>query len=555
MGDGTKRDESAAHTYQPDHARRDPAIEYRRLRSPTGHGQCLQVPALIEIDQLWNQNLAIENPKVILADHPLAEVQRIGRAELIERAKRYSRRYTQADFSDRSQSRIIMAGHQPELFHPGVWFKNFVLSRLGSRFGATPINLVVDNDICGKGSIRFPDIEGNKVSLGSLPIVHAGPNVPFEMRAIDDLDFFGSFQDRASKAIRNMVTEPIVNRLWPHVMKAVDLLSTDLGPRLGASIAAGRHRLENEIGLKTLEVPISQISQTTAFAIFLESILLNVSQFRLDYNQSLTDYRTANRIRSRSHPVPELELVEGWYEIPFWIWQSDNPNRRRVFIKPTRNSVILSDRIEWEAELEAKSFVEQFLTLGDQGIAVRPRALMTTMFSRLILSDLFIHGIGGAKYDQLTDVIIKRFFAAQPPGFLTLSATMKLPTEIEIVRRADLVRSSRLVRDLKFHPESHINVPSPDVRDLIQQKRDWTIGQHKNERSKQKHEAITGLNAQLSRHTDVDPDEVLKTRSQQLQQVRAGEILDSREYSFCLFPESLTEELQSLADIQETREK
>ena len=40
----------------------------------------------------------------------------------------------------------LVAGHQPELFHPGVWFKNFALHRLAHQHGALPINLVVDTD-------------------------------------------------------------------------------------------------------------------------------------------------------------------------------------------------------------------------------------------------------------------------------------------------------------------------------------------------------------------------------------------------------------------------
>ena len=36
------------------------------------------------------------------------------------------------------QGLIFLAGHQPELFHPGVWFKNFALGALARRHGARP---------------------------------------------------------------------------------------------------------------------------------------------------------------------------------------------------------------------------------------------------------------------------------------------------------------------------------------------------------------------------------------------------------------------------------
>ena len=58
---------------------------------------------------------------------------------------------------------------------------------------------------------------------------------------------------------------------------------------------------------------------------------------------------------------------------------------------------------------------------------VRSRALTNTLFARLFLSDLFIHGIGGGKYDELTDDLIRRFYGIEPPEFLILSATRLLP--------------------------------------------------------------------------------------------------------------------------------
>ena len=49
------------------------------------------------------------------------------------------------------------------------------------------------------------------------------------------------------------------------------------------------------------------------------------------------------------------------------------------------------------------------------------------MYARLFLADLFIHGIGGAKYDELTDELMRRFFKIEPPEFLTLTGTLLLP--------------------------------------------------------------------------------------------------------------------------------
>ena len=48
---------------------------------------------------------------------------------------------------------------------------------------------------------------------------------------------------------------------------------------------------------------------------------------------------------------------------------------------------------------------------------LRPRALTLTLFARLCLGDFFIHGIGGGKYDEVTDAIIRDYFGVEPPAY------------------------------------------------------------------------------------------------------------------------------------------
>ena len=51
---------------------------------------------------------------------------------------------------------FVLAGHQPELFHPGVWVKNFALFGLARQHGATPLNLIVDNDTLKTAALHLP---------------------------------------------------------------------------------------------------------------------------------------------------------------------------------------------------------------------------------------------------------------------------------------------------------------------------------------------------------------------------------------------------------------
>src|SRR5204863_8134293 len=103
--------------------------------------------------------------------------------------------------------------------------------------------------------------------------------------------------------------------------------------------------------------------------------------------------------------------------------------------------------------------VEQLAAAESRGIKLRPRALITTMYARLVLSDLFIHGIGGAKYDELTDFIIRRFFGIEPPAYVTATATFRLPIERPNVSLDDVRQNARRIRELRYRPESFLRNP------------------------------------------------------------------------------------------------
>ena len=93
------------------------------------------------------------------------------------------------------------------------------------------------------------------------------------------------------------------------------------------------------------------------------------------------------------------------------------------------------------------------------------------MFCRYLLGDLFIHGIGGAKYDELGDSIARRFFGIEPPGFLTLSLTAWLGLPDQTATPSELATLERALRDLVYNPDRHLSEPlSPQVRNLISDK-------------------------------------------------------------------------------------
>jgi hypothetical protein len=264
---------------------------------------------------------------------------------------------------------------------------------------------------------------------------------------------------------------------------------------------------------------------------FLDHLLARWDELQPIYNAALREFRTVNHIRSRNHPAPDLSTEGPWLEAPLWIWDRANPQRRRAFVRRSGNGFELTDR----------GSVQLPGAVANGNAKVRPRALMTTMFARLILSDLFVHGIGGAKYDELTDVLIRRFFGFEPPKYMTATATFRLPIERPQVTEDDVRAIERRIRDTVHHPESFVDElignPESELKQLAAQKKEL-IAAGWNEKQKQAwHDRVTQCNDRMSALLGDIRQQLGQEREKLLAGLHTANLLGSREFSFVLFPE------------------
>ena len=415
------------------------------LRVPQENRTAVVEPSFDQVPSLVEQNRGIRDQfQVDLQGRSLAEISILARAELLAMARRWTAAYRNVPTAPPDPNGLVyLAGHQPQMFHPGVWFKNFALGALAKRHSATAVNLIVDNDVVSDASLPIPGGSVSEPRSMRIPFDLPDPKIPFEERRIEDRELFASFGRRVIEQIAPLVADPLIAEYWPLAQKRAQH-----GENLGACLAQARHQLEGKFlaGAATLEVPQSWICTGEAFQWFVVHILGNLKQFIEVHNQAVREYRKEHHVRSRSHPVPELAEDGLWLEAPLWIWTAEDPRRRRLFARRAAGEIVLSDRGSWEARLpfqneaDAGRAVERLLELQKGQTRIRSRALMTTLWARLALGDLFIHGIGGAKYDQVTDRLIERFFGIRPPGFLVISATLRLPVESDRVSMDDIQR-------------------------------------------------------------------------------------------------------------------
>src|SRR5262249_46442766 len=122
---------------------------------------CVAAPPLEKLGALLAQNEArLGRFDCRIHGPTFQQLRQMAREEIRTAARDYLRRSGEPlpDLHPGSAARILMAGHQPELFHPGVWVKHFALCGLARTHQADVINLIVDNDAVKSASLRVPNV-------------------------------------------------------------------------------------------------------------------------------------------------------------------------------------------------------------------------------------------------------------------------------------------------------------------------------------------------------------------------------------------------------------
>lgn len=580
-------------------------LDLAELTVPKQHGQRLVAPTFAQlVDSLRKspsrRDEAFEG--LDIGGIPLSTLRRQARQSAIKLAVKHTSQYRNVllpkigadgqlvqqewavrdwDYEQLAKLPIVMGGHQPDLFHCGVWFKNFLLAKLAGATGALAIHFLVDNDLCRATSIAIPvhsppkstevsaEIEAlNRDGLSQVSAEAAAVNspdkdwqwkavhydlprspLPWENCFLQDVRCWRSFPGRVQKLLPKLNGLPMLDHLW-HLVDG-DVVQ---GDSLGCLLSRARHKMEAEFGLQTLEVPLSVLSGTQEFARFSLHLLGHLPELQEIYNQELVNYRKAHRIRNHAQPLPGLARQGDWYEAPWWFYLQGDQERHPLWVSISGDRLTLSNHKGWTATLSGplngEVGVEQWMELSERGVCLRPRALLTTMYARLILSDLFIHGMGGARYDQLTDRIIERFFGLQPPLLGLATATLHLPiqdVDDQLLQPLDetIVGLQQKLRTAQSNPEAilradeRVDTSSPSSLEfvrLLEDKRRLLAAIPPKGEKWQWHQQMKQIQERLAElalpSVEKVQSKVNRLQSLQLQQA----VVHSREVSFCLFP-------------------
>lgn len=514
------------------------------LRAPADDGAWVADPPLEQVGSLLEANRhSLSTSSLTILGRPLADLRLQVRQQAVQAARDYLAARGEPVPSVDPSAPLLMAGHQPELFHPGVWVKNFALHGLARQHDGAALNLVVDNDTVKDPSLHLPvppaspDAYPRRIQQ---PFDRWSGPIPYEEATIRDPALFRGFGEKVGALLQSWGYRPLIVDFWPEVLR-----QSERGPHWGEAFAAARRTVERSWGCTNLEVPLSRLCALEGFAWFAGCLLADLPRFHKAHNDCLREYRRVHRLRSRSHPVPDLAAEGDWLEAPLWGWRSEQARRGPLFVRRK------GDRLELRLETNAwpalplprpenmRQFLAAWQDLAGQGFKVRTRALTTTLFARLLVGDLFTHGIGGGKYDELTDAIGRRFFSITPPAYLVLSATLLLPLPGYPATSDDRRRLIRQLRDLRFNPDRFLkDRQDPATQERIARKQAWiarvpTAWPEHRERFVKLREINEDLSALLGEREAMLREKLADCE----RQLSANAVLRRRDYSFCLYPE------------------
>jgi hypothetical protein len=528
------------------------------IRAPREDGAVVSAPPLQEAGALLAANAQRgQAARRAVLGRPWLSVRQQARRDAVAAACRYLRERGEplpgGCGQDAPPTLLFVAGHQPELFHPGVWVKNFALQGLARRHGGLALNLIVDNDTVKTTAVRLPararraDARST-VELHTVPFDSWNGGGPWEEHAVVDAQLFDSFAERAGAFLRDWDYVPTLPAFWEEVTRQRE--RTRL---VGECFAAARRSWERRWGCHNLEVPLSLVCNGEPFAWFACDLLAGLPGFQAVYNSAVQAYRKTYGIRSGHHPVPDLAREGDWLEAPLWAWRAGRQRRERLFVRRAGGRLELrAGKESWPdlpfpGEADPELSVAAWQELGRQGYKIRTRALTTTLYARLFLADLFMHGIGGGKYDELTDELIRRFYDCSPPEYLVLSGTRLLPLPQASVQPEDESRLAHVLRDLHFNPQRHWEA-APELdgrwRQLAAQKQEWIErrpppGREGKPLRRERFAALRRLTAELEMPLRPRLEQVRQELQRCRRQLAGNALLERRDYVFCLYPESV----------------
>lgn len=508
-----------------------------RWRAPREDGAALVVPSWKDLPDLITENQRLVQQSALrFGDRTLAEARQLAHDNADQEINSGAK---QLGWQGAPLHRpLIVTGHQPELFHPGVWAKNVAISKLARQLGGSSFNINVDSDVAKSTTLKLPTVSSEHYDqiVSFSPVK---PPLPYEEWQCNDEQAFADVPTQIAPVLSQWPWKPVLPDFWKAAVQA-GKQTRNLPERW----TIARRQWEQSHGIVNHELTMSRWCRTDFFAWLLKQFITDHAKFAAIYNDELQKYRQEHRIRSANHPVADLLVTGGLTELPFWAWSAGTTQRGRLCARKAQGDIQLIALINGQ-EAPLPLTEDSGLRTQDWGDwKIRPKALITSMMFRLFLADLFVHGIGGAVYDELTDRIFARFWNISLPRFAVVTATLRLPWDQEPLSQDEPLKIRQTLRSLEWNPDRFVTATmDKNAHMLSRNKHRLLLQATPPEKLADRHRQLETIRSQLQSFVAgiAAENEIKLTKT--LLQLKQDDHLFSREHPWVLYPEEKLNEL------------
>ena len=404
-------------------------------------------------------------------------LRQLARQEALQAAVAFARRFGLWDATPPDPACLVVSGHQPLLVGPGVWLKHALLDVLARRYPAVvSLNVVVDHDTAPAYGAWLPwrgpagRLERRFLRLGSLRYGQPFCQAPAPDEAVRD-----GFRGAVREALASLGTPgrglvDCFEAFW-----GVAARWAGGSAHLAEWATVARHAWEqsSQPSVRYLELPMGALASGEAFARFFAHLALDARRFATLYNGVLARYRRWRRIRSLANPFPDLAVRDQRVELPFWVLEPGQ-RRRALHVEPAPGAlrlftadgplatIPLPGDVPPRGEPRREDAEAVVAFVRRQGLRIRPRAAALTLFLRLWVADVFVHGVGGARYDRVTDALSRLYWGVLPAPYAVASMSLPLPAVADALPPVPEPGQLRhRLRELRFNPQRYVGLLPP----------------------------------------------------------------------------------------------
>lgn len=474
------------------------------------------------------------------------------RNELLMVAAEYTKRVT-GKVPNLPTDHVIATGHQAVWHHCGILAKNYVAQVLAEQIDGCCLHLVLDHDIYDTEFALARESGGGEILIDEISIEDERRSIPLEFRAAPAFEQLQHFLDSIKGSDHDFS-----NAVWQECDK--HWFPGDACLNVADTVTSLQSALYSSLGIEMLYLPVSMMSESDSFMAFVISIMRDAGTFANVYNDALEHQEGYGSGRSVKLIKPlNIDSEKMVVELPFWLVTSSgerftlnvlNERSERITFGTDSNA---GSSFSLAGDLEPVEALRECLAAGN--FRLRPKAVALTLFIRLNLCDFFVHGVGGAAYEAITDRMIEGYYGFNIPHYGV--ATASVPLSMRYQRDEEFVEPEELkakIRKMRVSPECFMedsSVEEPIVKCMVNVKHKLIKVSHDtNLSSIERRSAWSKIRRVNERLVQYARPSLIQVREQLTFACQQKNVLSNRNFFFGFFPKEKLIEFLTLEEGQ-----